>query len=92
MYVQGSLSIYDTSAENTGKIISTDTNGGILTYNGAREINLYNGTGIGTYTENLIKEMLKIDKLFNKEWVIIQGHKLLLLISTITNKYPPAIA
>ena len=44
LYVQGSLSIYDTSAENTGKIISTDTNGGILTYNGAREINLYNGT------------------------------------------------
>ena len=44
LYVQGSLSIYDTSAENTGKIISTDENGGILTYNGAREINLYNGT------------------------------------------------
>ena len=44
LYVQGSLSIYDTSAENTGKIISTDTNGGILTYNGVREINLYNGT------------------------------------------------
>ena len=44
LYVQGSLSIYDTSAENTGKIISTNTNGGILTYNGAREINLYNGT------------------------------------------------
>ena len=44
LYVQGSLSIYDTSAENTGKIISTNENGGILTYNGAREINLYNGT------------------------------------------------
>lgn len=28
----------------------------------ARGINLYNGTGIGTYTENLIVELLKIDK------------------------------
>ena len=27
----------------------------------ARGINLYNGTGIGTYTENLIKELLNID-------------------------------
>ena len=27
----------------------------------ARGINLYNGTGIGTYTENLIKELLYID-------------------------------
>lgn len=27
----------------------------------ARGINLYNGTGIGTYTENLVKELLKID-------------------------------
>lgn len=44
LYVQGSLSIYDTSAENTGKITSTGNNGGILTYNGASEINLYNGT------------------------------------------------
>ena len=44
LYVQGSLFIYDTSAENTGKIISTDVTGGILTYIGAREINLYNGT------------------------------------------------
>ncbi|MCF0148060.1 MAG: glycosyltransferase family 4 protein [Clostridium sp.] len=28
----------------------------------ARGINLYNGTGIGTYTENLVKELLNIDK------------------------------
>ena len=28
----------------------------------ARGINLYNGTGIGTYTENLVKELLTIDK------------------------------
>lgn len=28
----------------------------------ARGINLYNGTGIGTYTENLISELLNIDK------------------------------
>ncbi|MBD7915158.1 glycosyltransferase family 4 protein [Clostridium sp. Sa3CUN1] len=28
----------------------------------ARGINLYNGTGIGTYTENLVKELLDIDK------------------------------
>lgn len=27
----------------------------------ARGINLYNGTGIGTYTDNLIRELLKID-------------------------------
>ena len=58
LYVQGSLSIYDTSAENTGKIISTDTNGGILTYNGAREINLYNGTleniDISVYRDNCV--------------------------------------
>ena len=44
LYVQGSLSIYDTSAENTGKITSTGNKGGILTYNDASEINLYNGT------------------------------------------------
>ena len=58
LYVQGSLSIYDTSAENTGKIISTDENGGILTYNGAREINLYNGTlennDISVYRDNCV--------------------------------------
>ena len=58
LYVQGSLSIYDTSAENTGKIISTDTNGGILTYNGTREINLYNGTleniDISVYQDNCV--------------------------------------
>ena len=58
LYVQGSLSIYDTSAENTGKIISTDINGGILTYNGAREINLYNGTlennDISVYRDNCV--------------------------------------
>ena len=28
----------------------------------ARGINLYNGTGIGTYTENLVKELLNIDQ------------------------------
>lgn len=28
----------------------------------ARGINLYNGTGIGTYTENLVKQLLEIDK------------------------------
>ncbi|WP_411169030.1 glycosyltransferase family 4 protein [Clostridium sp. MB05] len=28
----------------------------------ARGINLYNGTGIGTYTENLVTELLNIDK------------------------------
>lgn len=28
----------------------------------ARGANLYNGTGIGTYTENLIRELLEIDK------------------------------
>ena len=58
LYVQGSLSIYDTSAENTGKIISTGVNGGILTYNGAREINLYNGTlennDISVYRDNCV--------------------------------------
>ena len=58
LYVQGSLSIYDTSAENTGKIISTSVNGGILTYNGAREINLYNGTlennDISVYRDNCV--------------------------------------
>lgn len=28
----------------------------------ARGINLYNGTGIGTYTDNLLKEILELDK------------------------------
>lgn len=28
----------------------------------ARGINMYNGTGIGTYTENIVKELLNIDK------------------------------
>ena len=44
LYVQGSLSIYDTSAENTGKITSTGNKGGIFTYADDSEINLYNGT------------------------------------------------
>lgn len=36
----------------------------------ARGITLYNGTGIGTYTENLVKELLNIDKEneFNLFW------------------------
>lgn len=28
----------------------------------ARGITLYNGSGIGTYTENLVRELLNIDK------------------------------
>ncbi len=43
LYVQGSFSVYDTSAQKTGKIIS-DSLGTIFTYTVASEINLYSGT------------------------------------------------
>ncbi len=43
LYVQGSFSVYDTSAQKTGRIIS-DTSGMICSYIGASEINLYSGT------------------------------------------------